>query len=174
MEIWKDIKDYEDLYQVSNYGRIKAKKKWSVNERKLIDCETILTPFNNGHNYLVIALRRNTKRKNYYIHRLVADAFIEKVDGKDYINHKDHNRMNNKVENLEWCTQKENIEYSKHLMKHKKNKILTNTGERYIIYRKSNKTYRIIINRKEYQSCKTLEGAKLKRDTILKEMGVII
>lgn len=174
MEIWKDIKDYEELYQVSNYGRIKAKKKWSVNEREMIDCDTILHPFNNGHDYMVVSLRKNKQRKNYYVHRLVADAFIEKIDGKNYINHKDHNRMNNKVDNLEWCTQKENTEYSRHLMMHPKSKILTNTGERHIIYRKAKNNYRVIINRKEYPSCKTLEEAKQERDALLKEMGVVI
>ena len=97
-EIWKDIEGYEGLYQISNLGRI----------RKYI----ILRQFLSHKGYLTTQLSKENKSKTFLVHRLVAKTFIPKIDGKNQINHKDGNKINNKVENLEWCTQKENINYS--------------------------------------------------------------
>lgn len=106
-EIWKDIKGYEGLYQVSNLGRIKS----------LIGHEKILKSYNKNSkdktSYLKIILSKNSKTKAYLIHRLVAITFIPNLDNLPEINHKDENKLNNKVDNLEWCTRKYNIEYSK-------------------------------------------------------------
>lgn len=95
MEIWKDIKGYEGLYQVSNCGRIKSFHK---KENGAI----IKVAVKRG--YYQAGLRKNGLRKFYQVHRLVAQAFIENKDNLPQVNHIDENKLNNNVENLEWCT----------------------------------------------------------------------
>ena len=85
---------------------------------------------------MVVSLRKDGKRKNHYIHRLVAEAFIENPDNKPNVNHRDYNTKNNYVGNLEWCTQKENASHSaEHMKKPKSVCRITNTGEKYISQR---------------------------------------
>lgn len=169
-EIWKDIKNYEGLYQISNLGRVKNLER-KVNdyrgEKTRTIKEKILSPFDNGNGYLAVTLVKNKKRKNYYIHRLVAFSFLSNPNHFGYVNHLDYNTKNNEVSNLEFCTQKTNVNYSAKNMKHRKNVTHTNTGERYICYRKNKCVYRVIIDNKEYPSFKTLEEAIKKRDEIL-------
>ena len=169
-EIWKPIKGYEGLYEVSNFGRVKRLSR-KVNdyrgENTRIIKEKILSPFDNGKGYLVITLVKNKKKNNHYIHRLVAFAFLPNPNHFEYVNHLDYNTKNNEVSNLEFCTQKTNVNYSKENMKHRKNITHTNTGERYIYYRKSKNVYRVVIDKKEYPSFRTLEEAIKKRDEIL-------
>lgn len=98
MEIWKDIPNYEGLYQVSNLGRIKNNKKI----RKL-------TLRKDG--YLHIPLRKNGINKFYLVHQIVAKTFIDNPKKYKEINHIDENKANNKVENLEWCSRSYNINY---------------------------------------------------------------
>jgi len=98
-EIWKDIKGYEDLYQVSNFGMVKSLKR-----------EKILKPRVNkkGYSHLILY---NGVGKELYIHQLVARAFIINPENFLYINHKDENPKNNNVGNLEWCDCKYNSNY---------------------------------------------------------------
>lgn len=96
-EIWKDIKCYEGLYQVSNLGRIK-----SLHNYKRNGTDILIPGIKKG--YYQIGLRKNKKRTWYAIHRLVAQAFIPNYDNLPQINHKDENKLNNKVDNLEWCS----------------------------------------------------------------------
>ena len=98
-EIWKDIEGYEGLYQVSNMGRVKSVRK------NIILSQSI----KNG--YKRVALCANNNPKDYYIHRLVATAFIPNHDNLPQVNHKDENKTNNCVNNLEWCTQEYNLNY---------------------------------------------------------------
>lgn len=169
MEKWIDIKCYEGLYQISNYGNIKALKKWDVNLKKYTEYEKIMSSFDNGGGYLVVTLVKNKKRKNYYVHRLVATYFVENPLNKKYVNHLDYNRYNNNASNLEWCTQKENMLYSSKRLSHPKSFTKTNTGEMYITYRKSRNRYRVIIDKKEIGTYKTLEEAiKVRNDAIKK------
>ena len=119
MEIWEDIDGYEGLYQVSNLGRIKSFVKWDVYNKYHYE-ERILKPFKNNKGYLEVSLVKDKIRSNKFIHRLVANAFIPKKQGKNIVNHKDFNPLNNNVENLEWVTQKENTIYSVENMKHRK------------------------------------------------------
>lgn len=105
-EIWKDIEGYEGLYQVSNMGRIKSFAREEGG--------TLVSLTNNKDRYVRISLAKNGKRVSYSVHRLVAIAFIENPDMKPFINHKDFNRSNNVVANLEWCTAGEN---SRHAVK---------------------------------------------------------
>ena len=106
-EIWKDIKDYEGLYQVSNLGRVKSLPNTAHKN------EIILKPsITNG--YYSVALNKSGKQKRVYIHRLVAEAFIPNPHNLSQVGHKDENNYktgdgcNNCVDNLEWCTQEEN------------------------------------------------------------------
>ena len=165
-EIWKDIKGYEGLYQVSNFGRIK--KIRFINNVCNIEKEH-LRKLNVRNGYYIIQLSKNGARKSHQVHRLVAEAFIPNIENKPFINHKDYNPLNNNVNNLEWCTQKENVNWSICNMKKRKKTTHSNTGEKYISYRKENNTYRITINKKEYASCSTLLEAIKKRDEILNE-----
>jgi len=113
--IWKKYgkiyHGYEGDYQVSNYGRIKSLtfRNGIIQKPK----EIIMKPTDNGHGYKIIGLRKaKHKKKNFYVHRLVAEAFIPNPQNYFCINHKDYNRGNNYFENLEWCTIEYNNKYS--------------------------------------------------------------
>ena len=101
-EIWKDIKNYEGLYQISNLGRVKS--LWYGREK-------ILIPVKLKNGYLRVILCKNGILKTYYVHRLVAEAFLDNPNNLPQVNHKDENKQNNNVENLEWCTNEYNINY---------------------------------------------------------------
>ena len=110
-EIWKDIKGYEGLYQVSNLGRVKSFVKKG---------EKILAPQKNSNGYLRVILTNKAKKKRYFIHRLVAETFILNPNYYPVVNHLDCNRTNNSVNNLEWCTIKMNHDYMKKLKRDKR------------------------------------------------------
>lgn len=103
-EIWKNIKNY-DNYQVSNLGNVK-----NINYHREHRTENLkLIPSKSG--YLRTALCKDGKSKMFLVHRLVAEAFIPNPDNLSCINHKDENKLNNTVENLEWCTYTYNLNY---------------------------------------------------------------
>lgn len=101
-EIFVDIKGYEGLYQISNLGRIKS---------LLFGKEKILKGSKDKDGYLKIILCKEEKHKTYKVHRLVATAFIPNPNGYRCVNHKDEDKANNCVENLEWCSNKYNSNY---------------------------------------------------------------
>ena len=107
MEEWRDIKGYEGKYMVSNLGRVK-----SLNYNKT-GKEGILKGVDNGDGYLVVELSKDGKGKTCRINRLIAQAFIPNPDNLPEVNHKNEDKTDNRVENLEWCTKQYNIEYSK-------------------------------------------------------------
>lgn len=102
-EIWKDVVGYEGLYKVSNLGRIRSLKS-----------NKIIKPYKKRNGYL----RAYLSRKNVYIHRVVAQAFIPNLQNKEEVNHKDLDKTNNNVENLEWCTKRENMQHAVKIYKH--------------------------------------------------------
>lgn len=115
MELWLPIKNYEGLYEVSNKGNVRSVARYESfirlgNETRRLKAGRILTPINRDE-YLGVCLSKGKSRKCYLIHRLVADAFIPNPNGYPQINHKDENKFNNIVENLEWCTAKYNDNY---------------------------------------------------------------
>ena len=113
-EIWKDIKGYEGLYQVSNMGRVKSLEHVTIrkNGSKLPVKERILKPEILHNGYLRVKLYDSSdKMKRFLVHRLVCEAFHENPENKPYVNHIDEDRANNTTSNLEWCTATENINY---------------------------------------------------------------
>ena len=109
MEIWKNIKDYENYYQCSNYGRIKSLDRTIVDKNGVsyLKCGQIIKPRKNKNGYLQVALNKNGKREMKYVHKIIASAFLENKTGI-IVNHIDGNKENNNVTNLEWCSYSEN------------------------------------------------------------------
>lgn len=105
-EEWRDIKGFETLYQISNYGRLKSigKNNKSKNNNKTIIRKT----FPNHKGYLSCIIYNNIGKYSVRIHRLVAENFIDNPLSKKQVNHIDGNKQNNRIDNLEWCTNSEN------------------------------------------------------------------
>lgn len=108
-EIWKDIKEYENLYMISSYGRIKSVDKYDRLGRFWKGKILILYKHSNG--YLSVGLTKGGKTKKYWIHRLVAETFLDNPNNLPCVNHKDENPLNNNVSNLEFCTYEYNNNY---------------------------------------------------------------
>lgn len=102
-EIWKDIEGYEGLYQVSNLGRVHSLYR-----------NIILKGFIDQDGYRLVTIYKNNTKSNKTIHRLVAQAFIPNPENKSHVNHIDEDKTNNRVDNLEWMTAKENINHGTH------------------------------------------------------------
>jgi len=108
-EIWKNVIDYEGIYQISNLGNLKN-----------IKTNKILKVNNKKEKYLNVSLYKNGKQKTFYIHRLIALIFIPNPHKLPMINHIDGNKQNNDILNLEWCTNREN---TSHYYSNKSNKL---------------------------------------------------
>lgn len=109
-EIWKDIKGYEGCYQISNLGNTKSLERYvntNGNSKRLVK-EKILKKTIDNTGYYVVSLWKNNKHSRPHVHRLVAETFIINQNNKPYINHIDGDKLNNNINNLEWCTPKEN------------------------------------------------------------------
>lgn len=106
VEVWKSISGYGGLYKVSSYGRV-------CNSQKVMK----LTVDKRG--YFSVGLHKNGKTKTCSVHRLVAQAFLNNPDGLPEVNHKDEDKQNNSVENLEWCTRQYNCTYGNRIEKQK-------------------------------------------------------
>ena len=110
-EIWKDIPNYEGLYQVSNMGNVKSISHYAknnVNGGLRLTKGIILSQYKMPNGYLQVQLSKNKIREKKYVHRLVAEIFLTNDENLSDVNHIDGNKENNSVENLEWCSHKEN------------------------------------------------------------------
>lgn len=105
-EIWKDIKGFEGLYAVSNLGRVKSYAKWKGAFWKE---EHIMSQKISRRGYCCVSLSKENKKRDAGVHRLVAENFIDNPLNKPQVNHKDTNKNNNNVSNLEWNTSHENL-----------------------------------------------------------------
>lgn len=149
IEIWKPVKGFEN-YEVSNLGQVK-----SLNYNRTKGTK-ILKPGMDTNGYLQVHLSKNGKHYAKSIHRLVAEAFIPNIDNKPEVNHIDGNKQNNKVENLEWVTRRENNKHAYDtgllkppVMKGEENPrarkvICTNTGEIFNYIKEAAKKYNVI------------------------------
>ena len=105
----KDIKGYEGLYAVTPEGEVYSYKR-----------KRFLVPYTVGNGYLYVCLCKNGERKTCYVHRLVAEAYLPNPDNLPQVNHKDENKTNNCLQNLEWCDAKYNNNYGTRIEKIKK------------------------------------------------------
>ena len=105
-EVWKPIKDYEGLYEISNLGRVKSLNYRGTGKGK------ILKNIKDRKGYLKVCLTKNGRHKIFRVHRLVAEAFIPNPNNYPIVNHKDEVPSNNCVDNLEWCTYAYNNTYN--------------------------------------------------------------
>lgn len=131
-EVWKDIDGYEGIYQVSNKGNIKTLEHKSecksyISDNKIVPSfskkvlENITKGYLTKNGYRQIRLCKDGTKTKFYIHRLVAKAFIDNPNNYEFVNHKDENKENNCVENLEWCTKSYNCLYSNNHMRANEN-----------------------------------------------------
>jgi len=104
-EEWKPIEGYEGLYEVSNMGKVRNKQK------------RVLKPQDNGRGYMKILLCNGISQKRFYVHRLVAQAFVPNPMNVNVVNHLDECPSNNRADNLEWTTQKGNVHYGNAIQK---------------------------------------------------------
>lgn len=119
-EIWKDIDGYEGLYQISNLGNVKSLNRFvSCKNNTIKFCEGKLLNIHKN-NYLFVRLCNKSICKTKYIHKLVAQAFIPNPNNYPEVNHKDENKLNNNIDNLEWCTASYNNSYGSRTQKTRK------------------------------------------------------
>ena len=113
IEIWKDIENYEGKYQVSDLGRVRSLERDIYYQNGTIHHlkEKMLVQRIDKYGYMRVNLYLNGKIKTILTHRLVAEAFIPNPENKPQINHRDEVKTNNVVENLEWCSAQENVNY---------------------------------------------------------------
>lgn len=108
-EVFEDLIGYEESYQISDKGRIFTKRRLDGN-RIIYGRE--LHPQITEDGYLKVGLTKNSETKRFYVHRLVAQHFIKNPQNLPQVNHKDGNKFNNNVSNLEWCTKSQNQEHA--------------------------------------------------------------
>lgn len=111
-EVFIAIKGYEGLYEISNKGNIKSLQKYRGTGYSCFIPERLMQPKSNGLGYLRIFLSKNSIKEPFYIHRLVAQHFVENSDGLPEVNHENGDKNCNEYWNLKWCTRKENEEHA--------------------------------------------------------------
>jgi hypothetical protein len=107
-EIWKDIKGYEGYYQISSFGRIKSLSREIYNNRGYFKTKIKILKQFVIKDYCYISISYNQKKYTYTVHRLVAKYFIDNIHNKPQVNHKNSNSSDNRIENLEWVSSREN------------------------------------------------------------------
>jgi hypothetical protein len=112
--IWRDVVGFEGYYKVSKHGQVYSPPRVVTDKNgvRYLRPEKLLTHLSNGNGYFKVNLYGETVKKSILVHRLVAQAFLPNLDNKPCVNHKDGNKANNSVENLEWCTISENHKHA--------------------------------------------------------------
>lgn len=166
IEEWRTISGYEGLYEVSSYGRVRSVDRYvkgrygnyRLHKGKILSLELS----NSG--YYFVELTHKYKRKHFYVHRLVAEAFIDNLHSFRDVNHKDEDKTNNIADNLEWCDHKYNCNYGTKTERQKKTNIQNGfwTGLSKEEYRKKwcqeNKDKIREINRRAYLKRKMIQN----------------
>lgn len=162
-EIWKDIIGYEGLYQVSSLGRVRSLDRYVVDslENRRFYKGKVLSPVKDTDGYLKVGLSYNGKCKKCLVHRLAAQAFIENFDNLPEVNHKDEDKTNNNVDNLEWCTAKYNSNYGTSIERRKVKMI--NNGYFLDLNSDEKKIYKKEYHKKYYQENKEYISEHKKR-----------
>lgn len=113
-EIWKPVRNYEGLYEVSNLGHVRSLTRKIKTSKGIIQTwkGQLLTPGKSGNGYYYVMLSRHGKSKARRVHILVADAFLPNDENYQQVNHLDGDKSNNSASNLEWCTPHQNIEHA--------------------------------------------------------------
>jgi hypothetical protein len=142
-EVWKFIKGYENAYMVSNLGNVKNcyRKVAVINGFRTCSERMVTKADFRGYDKVLLSYKEKYEKNKFaQVHRLVADAFLDKIEGYDIVNHKDFNRKNNCVDNLEWCTTLMNIRHSSNSGRmNKAHKIVLKdiiSGEEFVMYGK--------------------------------------
>lgn len=135
-EEWKPVKGFENLYLISNKGRLKRLYREVIDKRGVIQKfpEQLLKCTVNVYGYLQTTLRKDNKKINVTVHKLVAEAFIENINNNPIVDHIDGNKLNNNVSNLRWVTNSENIMNENTYNKFKENVTKVRKAERIPVY----------------------------------------
>ena len=141
MEEWRDIKGYEGYYQISNFGRVKSLSRDVGSNR--CKKETIMKTSLDKDGYENLVLRKNGKQRHFRVNRLVAEAFLENPNNYPQVNHKDEDKTNNNVNNLEWCSAKYNVNYGSRTEKASKKVICATTGKIFKSIAEASKYYNL-------------------------------
>ena len=134
-EIWKPIRNFEGYYEVSNLGNVRGVDRiiFYKNGKKVHIKGKIKKQVKNPNGYMQISLRKNGEMKSFYIHRLVAEAFLDNPNNLPCVNHKDETRNNNLADNLEWCDYSYNNNYGNCNEKRKRNTDYKNRNINYFV-----------------------------------------
>lgn len=171
-EIWRDIKEYETLYQVSNFGNVKSLSKLSKNKNGIyLKKERFLKPTKNNKGYFHVKLYKNEgKIKNTIsLHKLVGLNFLKNNNNYTEINHIDGNKSNNKSDNLEWCTRSHNVKETYRLNLRKEN---TYKGEGNVTSKLKEKD--VLLIRSLYKEGVTIKELSKKFNVVNGTIGFVI
>lgn len=153
--VWKEVKGYEGLYLVSNTGLVKS----------LFRYKKILKPNITKNGYATVELFKKGNSKRICVHRLVAEAFLQNPKKLPQVNHKDENKLNNNVSNLEWCTAKYNMNYGE-AAKTRHSKIDYSTKKRKETARKNGKAVNKAIVQLSKDNCIIAEYENIKKASV--------
>ena len=166
-EIWKDVAGYEGIYQVSNLGRVKSIDRIVLRSSTPQPLKgKIISQGTQNTGYMCVTLWNRKERKAFLVHRLVAEAFLPKQNGKDVIDHINGVRNDNRVENLRWCTQKENTNFP--IARHKYNMANQKRIEHILMFHEKN-SLKVVQLTKDDKVIKVWDSVKLAS----KELGLL-